>query len=171
MKYWSPSHLNLLLGQDRVAPLHPLIFPGFPFMKTGVLSGKVDIYKVLAVVWIWDRLRVQTWPGQCGSFPGLVHAPSSWAGRDTQCAWQKLTFLAAWCEWYRRSGSCGWPTAQVVVGVWKIQESTTELLLSGHTNTKDTGIGREEGRQAWIKIPDLLRETRWGLRQWRYRGT
>lgn len=44
-----------------MAPLHPLIFPGFPFMKTRVLSGRVGIYGVLALVWIWGRLRVQTW--------------------------------------------------------------------------------------------------------------
>lgn len=30
-------------------------------MKTRVLSGRTDTYRVLAPVWIWVRLRVQTW--------------------------------------------------------------------------------------------------------------
>lgn len=39
-------------------------------MKTRVLSGRVDMYPVLALVWIWDRVRVQTWTWEHGSSPG-----------------------------------------------------------------------------------------------------
>lgn len=159
MNYWTPSHLNLLPGQDHVAPPHPLIFPGFPFMKTRVLRGRVDIYGVLALVWIWDRLRVQTWIGQCGSSP-----------RPCACS-----FLLGWGRGEGFPDCPGWVVQEkwqlwVTDGtrrccVWEGQESTAELLLSEHTNTKDTGKGREKGKQARIKIPNQLRETRWVLKQ------
>lgn len=38
-------------------------------------------------------------------------------------------------------------------------------LLSGHRNAKDTGTGRDEGRQARMKLPNQLREKRWTLKQ------
>lgn len=114
---WSPSHLDLLPGWDHVAAPHPLIFPGFPFMKTGVLSGKVDMYPVLALVWIWDRIRVQTWIWEHGSSPG-PSACSFLSGWGEQWAWQKLTFLSAWSGWCRSRSSCGSMKKLVVVGVF-----------------------------------------------------
>lgn len=84
MKHWSPSRLNLLPGQDRVAPLHCLIFPGFPFMKTRVLSGRVDVYGVLALVWIWDRLRVQTWTGSSPGPPLCMLLPLGLGGAHSE---------------------------------------------------------------------------------------
>lgn len=159
MNYWAPSHLNLLPGQDHVAPPHPLIFPGFPFVKTRVLCGRVDIYGVLALVWIWDRLRVQTWTGQCGSSPRLVHAPSFWAGARGK----DFPDCPVWVVQEKQQLWVTDSTRRCCV--WERQESTTELLLSGHTSSKDTGKGREKGKQARIKIPNQLRETRWVLKQ------
>lgn len=114
MNYWTPSHLNLLPGQDHVAPPHPLIFPGFPFMKTRVLRGRVDIYGVLALVWIWDRLRVQTWIGQCGSSP-----------RPCACS-----FLLGWGRGQGFPDCPGWVVGEVAaVGDWRHKE----VLCLGRT--------------------------------------
>lgn len=156
MKYWSPSHLNLLPGEDHVAPPHPLIFPGFPFMKTGVLSGRVDIYGVLALVWIWGRLRVQTWAGQCGSSPGPCECSFllGWGRGRVRLA--KIDFPDCWV-WMVQEKQQFWVTDSTSSS--RCLGKTGELMLSGHTNTKNTGRSREERRQARVKIPNLLRDT------------
>lgn len=80
MKFWSPNHLHLLPGLDHVSPPHHLIFPGFPSMKTRVSSGRTDMYLVFALVWMWDRVRVQKWTWEHGSFPvpSAYAFPSGW---------------------------------------------------------------------------------------------
>lgn len=137
---------------------HPLIFPGLPFMKTRVLSGRVDTYGVLALVWMWDRLRVQTWTGQLGSSP-----------RPCACS-----FLLGW----GRAKRLSWLPSVVVQekGQLCVTDSTRSRHLEktgehhraaavrthlhqGHRNRQ------QEGEQARIKISDQLRETRWVLRQ------
>lgn len=53
----------------------------------------------------------------------------------------------------------------VVAEVFGKDGRAPQMLLSGHDDAKGKGADVEEGRQARIKLPKRLRETRWTLKQ------